>query len=466
MRRSGRSIVALLASSLSLVGAAHAQPERAPAGAAPAPDFDQVLDRLISASGLTAEQAGKRAITTSPAVRRRAAEIDVTYAQAEQAELARVPRIGATLGYTRLSPIDPIPIGPGAEFAFPVNSFVAQGTLMVSLSDYVVRYPRMIDAAKLGTEAARVGKRSAEIDAAQEGRLTYYEWVRARLQILIAERQLAQVRATLGQVRALAEVQRLSKADLMRVESQEAQAEQVLHQLQLLGALREEQLRILIGAPEGEPLAIGEDIRVDLAPPAEAGTPIDDALATARRQRLEFRAFDLGIRAKESAREAELVSQYPRLVAVAAADYARPNQRVFPLREEFNFTWSAGLQLQWTLNDTLVTRAADRRNLADIRQLRADRDALERGTRIEVLAAQQAVLLAQRNLETSQKGLAAAEESYRVRMALLAADRATAVELVDSETDLTRQRIAALNARIDLRVALVQLAHALGEDAR
>ena len=82
------------------------------------------------------------------------------------------------------------------------------------------------------------------------------------------------------------------------------------------------------------------------------------------------------------------------------------------------------------------------------------------------MSAQQAVALAQRAFATSQKGLAAAEESYRVRQALLAAQRATAVELVDAETELTRARITALNARVDLRVAIAQLAHALGSDVQ
>jgi outer membrane protein len=67
---------------------------------------------------------------------------------------------------------------------------------------------------------------------------------------------------------------------------------------------------------------------------------------------------------------------------------------------------------------------------------------------------------------TSMKGLSASEEGYRVRRELLNADRATAVELVDAETDLTRARIAAINARVDLRVAIAQLRHALGQDAR
>src|SRR6185369_3663698 len=110
--------------------------------------------------------------------------------------------------------------------------------------------------------------------------------------------------------------------------------------------------------------------------------------------------------------------------------------------------------LTWTLNDTLIEHANQNRLRAEIDELRADRENLLRGTRIEVLQAQQAVQLAQLGYATSQKGLAAAEEGYRVRRELLNAERATAVELVDAETDLTRARVSAINARVDLRVAM------------
>lgn len=444
----------------------YAQPAQ-PAPAAEASSFEKELDALFASGGLTADQAASRAVKASPDVRARVAEIDIAIAQAEQAELVRVPRVGLSASYTRLSPIDPVLLTPdpnGPKFEFSENSYATQATLGIALSDYVLRYPKLIEAARLGTEAARLGKRTSEVDAAQDARIAYYEWVRARLQILIARRQLAQVRATLGQVRALAEAQRVSRADLMRVESQEAQAEQVLDQLENLGQLREEQLRLIIGAPAGESLAIGEDIRRGLTAPSPAG--LDDLMTTATKQRLEFRTFDVGIRAKQKQREAEHAGQLPRLHAFAATDYARPNQRVFPQVDEFRLTWQAGLSLTWTLNDTLITRANDRRFAAEIAELRANRESLERGTRIAVLAAQQAVHIAQRALATSQKGLAAAEEGYRVRQALLAAQRATAVELVDAETELTRARIAALNARVDLRVALTQLQHALGNDVK
>lgn len=445
-------------------------PAPAPAAAATAMnDFDKEVDALFVAGGLTADQAARRAPGASPAVRKSAAQIDIAVAQAYQAELVRVPRVGASATYTRLSKIDPVVIGdptnPGQAFRIESlpNSYVGQATVALALSDYLFTYPKLVAAARLGLQATKVTKRANELTSGDEARTAYYEWVRSRLQVMVAERSLTQVRSTLGQVRALAEAQRLSTADRMRVESQEAQAEQARDQLTYISQLREEQLRLLIGAPADEPLTIGEDIRTDVRAPG--GGKLDELMDKARSQRLEFKALDLGILAKSEQRDSERANQLPKLSAFASADYARPNQRVFPQVDEFRFTWTAGVQLSWTLNDALLARANQARISAEERELRADRENLERGTRLAVLQAQQAVALAQQGLVTSQKGLAAAEEGYRVRQALLAAQRATAVELVDAETELTRSRITALDARVDLRVAIAQLEHALGNDA-
>ncbi len=428
--------------------------------------FDKEVDALFVQGGLTADQAAGRAGATSPTVRRKVAEVEVAIQQAEAVELQQVPQIGAKLVYTRLSFIPPfdiaIPGVPPIALPFLQNSYLAEANATVNLSDYVLKYPKLVEAAKLAEDVARVSRKSSEIDVGQDARLAYYEWVRARLQVLISEHQLAQVRATLKQVQALADAQRLSKADLMRVESQEAEAEQTADQLEQLAGLREEQLRILIGAGSGEKLSLGEDIRTEVA--AGTADPLDSAVTTAKQQRLDFRVLDIGIQAKDKQTAAEKANQLPRLSAFGTVDYADPNPRYFPQEDAFKLTWQVGAQITWTLNDNLVSKTTEKRLRAEGDELRYDRENLERGARVQILAAQQAVALAQHALKTSAKGLAAAQESYRVRQALLAAERATAVELVDAETDLTRARIASLNARVDLRVAVAQLTHALGAD--
>jgi outer membrane protein len=437
------------------------------AGADDMAAFDHDLDKLFAPGGLTADQAATRATGASLAVRRRIAELEAAVAQAEAAELTRVPQVAAKASYTRLSAIDGAPITLGMitipPFPTLTNAYLVEGQVNVPVSDYVLRYPKLIDAAQLAAEVARLNRHTSELGAAQDARLAYYEWVRAKLQVLVTQRQLVQIQKTLEQVRALAEVQRLSRADLLRVESQEADAEQLVDRAENFAQLREEQLRLAIGAPN-EPLVIGEDVRAELA--ASTAGKLDDLMTTAKQKRLEFKVIDTGLRAKDAQRAAEVANLLPRLSAFGVADYADPNQRVFPQDDKFSFTWQVGAQLTWTLNDALVARTSQRRISAEASELRADRANLELGTRVEVLAAQQQVSIAQHALGSTQKGLTAAQESYRVRKELLNADRATAVELVDAETQLTQSRIAALNARIDLRVARSQLEHALGNDTK
>jgi outer membrane protein len=286
--------------------------------------------------------------------------------------------------------------------------------------------------------------------------------LRAKLQVLVAQRQVVQVKTTLEQVRAQAEVQRISRADLFRVESQEADAEQTAAQLTNIAELREEQLRVMLQLPEGQPLAIGEDIRNDVTPPGIQ--KLDDMMTHVAEHRLDYLAIVEGIDARDKQKDAEYSGYVPKLSAFGVADYANPNQRVFPQVDKFTGTWAVGVQATWNLNDALTANVNQERLAAQANELRADQESFLRQTRIEVLQAQQNVQLAVHDLATTATGLKSAEESYRVRKELLAAERATAVELVDAETDLTRARIASLNARIDLRVAIAQLIHALGDD--
>lgn len=424
-------------------------------------DFEKELATLFVQGGLTSEQAARRAPAASPEVTRRIAELQAAIAQLDAARVATIPRVALDASFTKLSTVAPLMFGPN-EIGFPNRSYSTQAQVAVPISDYVFRFPKLVAAARLGTEAARTQKISTEVNVAQDARVIYYEWVRSKLQVLVAERQLVQVRSSLRQVRALFDAQRFSKADLMRVESQEAEAARQADQLRYLAALREEQLRLQIGAPDDEKLAIDESAREDVEPPAPSA--LDELMKQAVARRLEFRAIDLGIEAREKQRESAKADGIPRLSAFAVADYANPNQRIFPLEEKWDFTWSAGVQVSWTLNDTLLSATNQRRLAAETNQLRADRESLLRGTRIEVLAAEQGVQTAVLSLQTTKKGLEAAEESYRVRRELLNAERATAIELVDAETDLTRARIAAIDARINLRIAIHALAHALGQD--
>src|SRR5437870_5717237 len=92
--------------------------------------------------------------------------------------------------------------------AQPAPAGDAAGPGAAALSDWVYRIPRVRAGAPLGEGVARQSKRAAEGSAGEDARLAYYEWLRSRLQVLVAQRQLAQVQTTLKQGRALGGVRR------------------------------------------------------------------------------------------------------------------------------------------------------------------------------------------------------------------------------------------------------------------
>jgi outer membrane protein len=425
-------------------------------------EFQSAVASLFQAGGLTPAEISKRAIATSSEVARKEAEVSSAVLAAQRTELAKIPRLGVSAGYTRLSSIEPPMFAPGVSIPAFFNSYTASAALGIPVSDYVLRIPKIIAAAQKGSDAARSTENATRVMVGAQSITLYYEWMRTRVQTLVAERSLRQIDAALATVRALTEVQRMSRAELLRVESQRASVQQVVAQTRMLQALREEQLRIVIGASADEKLSIGENLQSDVAVPTVSS--LASLYAKAMSQRLEIKALDVGMSAKKLQGEAERAGKLPQVTAFAQLDYANPNQRIFPQQDKFNLTWAAGVSVGWTLNDYLANDYTLKGIEADNRQLAADRRRVASGIRLEVMAAMQGIELAQSAISTSQQGLVSAEEGYRVRTELLAAQRATAAEVIDAQTELTRARATALSARVDLRIALAQLHHAIGDD--
>ena len=503
--------LAALAPLLPRAAFAQAAPGQAPAPATapgtgpvrPAADAarnDQTLDAKITelmnvSGGLTAEQVGKRAEDTSFDLKARQAEIAAAAAEVDKALVGYFPRLSLTGSYRRLSPIDipslgvltgpvnpnagtPIPnsngarlLAPGEPLAtfplsFPVllNQTVAQAVLTVPLSDYLLRISQSYSAAGHSKRAAELNAEATRLKTNGDAKAAYYSWARARLQRLVTEQALLQAQGHLADVRAQFNAGAASKADVLRVESQLAVTEQLVQRAKNLEVVLEEQLRTTMHDPSGAPYAIAEDLRADIAPlPAQEDLRAlyDEAI----KNRPEIHALDETVVSLKKQATAANSAAWPRLDASGEVTYANPNQRYFPQQDVFKTTWSVGAQISWSPNDLYGTNATTKGIEARQAQTEAQRAQIADGVRLEIVQAQQGVRDATTAIDTSARGLTAAEESYRVRRALFANGRATSVELTDAETDLTRARLDAINARIDLRIARVRLVHAVGRDA-
>jgi outer membrane protein TolC len=251
---------------------------------------------------------------------------------------------------------------------------------------------------------------------------------------------------------------------VLRAESQLARAELLLERARNLTILSEDQLRTLLHDPPERSYEIGEDL---LSPLPGEGARLNVAAlyAEALQKRLEIRALDRTEYSLREQRRAARAGYYPRLDAFGNAYYANPNQRFFPQQQEWKASWDVGVQLTWTPNDAAVTSATSSSLEARRAQVEAQKGALRDALRSEVMQAYQALVEAEASIGTTERGLVAAEEAYRVRRELYEYGRATTVELIDAQTELLRARLESINARVDQRIARARLDHAVGRDA-
>ncbi len=476
-----------------------------PAGAAPAaapgtPQEGGPADALSDAGlkrffeftdfqgGLTSEQVAERAVSNSALVEQRQASARAAQAQEDEAASRLWPQLTLSARYTRLSPVnnslggdnfnmvgttaaagqpldtatDPL-IPFAANFPNPVNQYELKATLSVPVSDYLYRTGTAIETAEHSSEAARWNEHAAKLDVAANARLAYYDWVRALGQQIVAEEAFANFKAREKDARVFYEAGTLPKAQLLGAQAQTKNAEVQVTRAHHFVRVTEERLRTITydKAPPGS-YRVGEDLR---SPPAPLGPLDTDALVReAENNRPEFKALAEQEQSVQGLVSLAKSEGHPRLDVNANLIYGNPNQRYFPLREEWNPSWDVSAVLSWTPTDRARTNSVARQQEARIAELRAQRRSLLEGLRLEVTQAAQGVEEADATLGSAREALAAAEESYRGRRELFRIGQGSLVDLNDAEVALTRARLEVINAHIDARSSRVRLEHARGLD--
>jgi outer membrane protein TolC len=483
--RTKTSIIALLAAFIATTSASRAFAQTPAPAPGEASFSDLIASELATSGGLTSNEVARRAMQTSPAARARSEELLAAGAEVDRALYAYIPRVSVGASYTRLSDTkggsaSNVVAAPGAPagplrpetdlvnspltFETPLNKYGLQASLTVPLSDYVFRIGPSHESAKFRQTVAREELRAEMLKAGADARISYYDWARARLNLIVAEQSLSQARAHLTDATTRLAAGTLSQADVMRIESEVAQSELLVISTNNLSELTEEQLRTAMHDQSGRGYRIGEDLRLPAV--STLGSRLAELWAEAQRSRPELRALNAQRSAQVQATSTERAAYGPRLELVANTEYSNPNSRIFPTTEEFRGSWDAGARLTWVLSDVPSATAAVRDGEARARAIQAERAALADQIRLQVMSAFQDRAEARVAEGTTARRLLAAEESYRTRRLLFQNGRATTVELLDAETDLTRARLEAVSASIDGRVAEVRLAHAIGRADR
>lgn len=514
MRRSIRALALL--TMLACLGSAtlvHAQRRRSRDHDAPeAPPEEPPEAALVDVEellrgegrGMTAEEAARAAVRTSPSIDSARAQLEQAQAGANRAIVAFFPRLEAQGRYTRLSPITQpslFTVGgitpdqeaaaraligtvsdPAARtlftadldaqiaqsqqfssFTFPVllDNWSFGASLTIPVTDIFLQVWPGYEAAEGAARAQRHQVRARSAEVAQQAREAFYAYARARGAVAVAEAAVAAAELQGEMIDSMVRAGAVAQVDGVRARAQIAGTRVMAMRANAGMRIAETALRTIMHLEGDEPISIAEDLLEPL-PPIDG--ELESLVRSAIAQRAEMLAIRQAIQARGRQIDAAEGSRWPHLLIAGNFTYANPNQRIFPLTQEFRDTWDISVILAWSPNDLFTGEFQAAEARAQRSQAESDLRALEDGIRIQVTMAYETLRAARTAIEAARIGVEAADETLRVRQEQYRAGATIVTELVLAVTDRARAQLELIAAALDARIAHTQLQRAIGAD--
>jgi outer membrane protein len=404
---------------------------------------------------LTEEAYVEAVLAAHPALRETRAACSVAESERDGVLWSTVPEVGLQARYTRLSSLPErfrtltLPGAP-AESAVTLpqvlDNFSLRATVVVPLTDSIVRWSLTAPAASLSVVACEESEEATRERLAYEARAMFLSYRRAWIALEIAKRaqEVSELQARVAEVQL--EAGRSPEIEILLLRSSALDR-------------REAVARASIEVESG---FVGLSVFVpglDRAPKPVVRALPEEALAP-RKMDLE----SAPIRAARAQVEAALLREteaslafVPRVSLMAAGDVSAPSARAFGATDLTAVpTWELTAQLEWSLSSLTSGSAARRRAEAESSAARAR---LEQATLESSRATSDAELRVRAANEMRDVARARAELARKVaegRRAELDRGVATISDVVAAESAYFAAQLGELDVETELRLALAK----------
>ena len=289
----------------------------------------------------------------------------------------------------------------------------------------------------------------------------YFNLLKARQVAEVAAQSERTLAEHLQQVRLLHESGRATELDVTRVQIRLANA--LVSGVLCRGATNVAQVAFttLIGVPSTTELVlldVFDESSLQEAPPAT------DLVSEALHARPEVAIARHAAKIADTRANAEGAGLWPQVHFRFGYSYDRPNQRNFPVRDQFDGSWDVSLLLSWTIWDwgvnyhgMMAARAeasAALRNVDDIRE----------SVRLDVEQRREQYGSIRGVTSASQQAVNSAERALAQAELLFSAGRITSLDVLDAETEATRARFEFVQALVDARIIWAKVERAVGRE--
>jgi outer membrane protein len=315
---------------------------------------------------------------------------------------------------------------------------------------------------RLSASGAQLAEARAAEEAAREGvvysvRRQYYEYLKAIKLAGVARDAEALSRGQLERTQAMFDLGSVTRGDVLS-----ARVDLVQNELARITAENREQversrLATELGLPADAPVRIVEEFGAPTA--SVRRVPLSEAL-DGRGDVRQGRHLLAGSRASLSAARGGYLPSLSGSWSYQWSDSRKPE-----LFESFDYNtrWSASLSLNVPIFDGLLTRGEVTRAAAGVRANERSLRDIELQSALEVEEARLAIDQSEKQVVSAAEGVSFAEENHRLRQEMYDVGAATILEVQTALLELTRARVAQIEALAGLRQSEALYSKATGQ---
>jgi outer membrane protein len=213
-------------------------------------------------------------------------------------------------------------------------------------------------------------------------------------------------------------------------------------------------------------LGMNGDVKIEVDTNAAAAgrnaKSLQEYLQDAAQSRGDLKALEFRTNSAQQNLKVSENSYLPQITIGANMYDARPNPRVIPPKDEFKFTWDAGISLSWDLMNLYTNRHFVSETKAQLIQMDETKNSLSDAIRMEV---NQHYLLFNESKEkvaVMEKAVEQSQENYRLTDSRYRNSLAIQSDLLEASSTLLQSKINLSLARADVQVAYYRLLKSTG----
>ena len=411
---------------------------------------------------LTVEQAIEIGLQNSKTLHSSLMKVKSSEARVSEMNALLLPSLKLSAGYRKLSSVEAFsiqgPTGPITIAPTILNNYSAQFTLSQPLFTGF----RLLSSANIAEYTASATGEEFNKDKVElvfNIKNAYWSLFKASQLKKVMDENVQMVKAHLDDAKNLMKVGMMTQNDVLKLEVQ--LSDMMFKQIDAENAVKLSTVALnnVLGISLDTNIEIVSDVNLTPSNYDELNKLIGDAVE----KRSEIKSADYRVKASEAGVTMAKSSWYPQISLYGNYYYSRPNQRIFPSKDEFKDTWDAGVNLSLNVWDWLTTAYQTEQAEATLAQAVYGVGIIKDNITLEVTQNYLNMSQSKRKIEISQLTIKQADENMRITADKFKNGLAMSSEVIDAETAQSTAKINYTNSIVDYELAKARLDKSIGK---